>query len=194
MSKIALSGDASGTGTFTIASPNSNSNFTLTLPTASGTILTSASQLTVSGSAPAGSLAIDGSGRILTPNQPAFRVVTNTATPGADIIWSTPITNIGNCYNASNGRFTAPVAGVYQFQTSLLRPSSYSADMDIQFWLNGGGFLSTVRAPFVSGVFTGATNSLAVSLAANDYITVRVTNTAPWPDTSWNFWSGYLVG
>jgi hypothetical protein len=43
MSKIALSGDASGTGTFTIASPNSNSNFTLTLPTDSGTMaLTSA--------------------------------------------------------------------------------------------------------------------------------------------------------
>jgi hypothetical protein len=43
MSKIALSGDASGTGTFTIASPNSNSNFTLTLPASSGTMaLTSA--------------------------------------------------------------------------------------------------------------------------------------------------------
>jgi hypothetical protein len=38
MSKIALSGDASGTGTFTIASPNSNSNFTLTLPTSTGTM------------------------------------------------------------------------------------------------------------------------------------------------------------
>lgn len=37
MSKIALSGDASGTGTFTIASPNSNSNYTLTLPSADGT-------------------------------------------------------------------------------------------------------------------------------------------------------------
>lgn len=38
MSKIALSGDASGTGTFTIASPNSNSNYTLTLPAATGTV------------------------------------------------------------------------------------------------------------------------------------------------------------
>lgn len=38
MSRIALSGDAAGTGTFTIASPNSNSNFTLTLPAESGTI------------------------------------------------------------------------------------------------------------------------------------------------------------
>jgi hypothetical protein len=36
MSKIALSGNASGTGTFTIASPNSNSDRTLSLPDAAG--------------------------------------------------------------------------------------------------------------------------------------------------------------
>jgi hypothetical protein len=45
MSKIALSGNASGTGTFTIASPNSNSDRTLNLPDNSGTVLTSASNL-----------------------------------------------------------------------------------------------------------------------------------------------------
>lgn len=39
MSRIALSGDPSGTGTFTIASPNSNSNFTLTLPQANTTVV-----------------------------------------------------------------------------------------------------------------------------------------------------------
>jgi len=39
MSKIALSGDASGTGTFTIASPNSNSNYTLTLPQVTTTVV-----------------------------------------------------------------------------------------------------------------------------------------------------------
>jgi hypothetical protein len=38
MSKIALSGNASGTGTFTLASPNSNSDRTLNLPDAAGTI------------------------------------------------------------------------------------------------------------------------------------------------------------
>jgi hypothetical protein len=45
MSKIALSGDASGTGTFTIASPNSNSNYTLTLPANTGTLLSTSSNL-----------------------------------------------------------------------------------------------------------------------------------------------------
>ena len=43
MSKIALSGNASGTGTFTLASPNSNSDRTLNLPDNSGTLLSNAS-------------------------------------------------------------------------------------------------------------------------------------------------------
>jgi hypothetical protein len=38
MSKVALSGNASGTGTFTIASPNSNTDRTLSLPDATGTV------------------------------------------------------------------------------------------------------------------------------------------------------------
>ena len=40
MSKIALEGNASGTGTFTVAAPNTNTNYTITLPTSTGTLLT----------------------------------------------------------------------------------------------------------------------------------------------------------
>jgi hypothetical protein len=40
MSKIALTPNASGSGTFTIASPNSNTDRTLTLPDSAGTIAT----------------------------------------------------------------------------------------------------------------------------------------------------------
>jgi hypothetical protein len=42
MSKIALSGNASGTGTFTFAAPGTNTDRTLTLPDASGTLATTA--------------------------------------------------------------------------------------------------------------------------------------------------------
>lgn len=49
MSKVALSGNASGTGTFTIASPNSNTDRTLTLPDNTGTLLSSASTITQNG-------------------------------------------------------------------------------------------------------------------------------------------------
>jgi hypothetical protein len=38
MSKVAISGDSSGTGTFTIKSPNSSTDRTLDLPDAAGTI------------------------------------------------------------------------------------------------------------------------------------------------------------
>jgi Tfp pilus assembly protein PilX len=55
MSKVAITGNASGTGTFTIVSPNSNSDRTLNLPDAAGTLATAESTLTqfnASGSAP----------------------------------------------------------------------------------------------------------------------------------------------
>lgn len=55
MSKIALTPDASGTGTFTIASPNSNTSRALTLPDGDGTVATAEStlaQFNASGSAP----------------------------------------------------------------------------------------------------------------------------------------------
>jgi hypothetical protein len=45
MSKVAIAGNASGTGTFTIAAPNSNSDRTLNLPDSAGTLLHDASSL-----------------------------------------------------------------------------------------------------------------------------------------------------
>jgi len=47
MSKVSITGNASGTGTFTLAAPNSNSDRTLTLPDNTGTILTNATAGTV---------------------------------------------------------------------------------------------------------------------------------------------------
>ena len=43
MSKVAIQGDALGTGTFTIASPDSNTDRTLTLPDSTGTVVVTGS-------------------------------------------------------------------------------------------------------------------------------------------------------
>jgi len=64
MSKIALSGNASGTGTLTIAAPNTNSDYTLTLPVEAGTVLTSGGAIDVNSSAPADSVVINSSGNV----------------------------------------------------------------------------------------------------------------------------------
>jgi hypothetical protein len=45
MSKVSITGNASGSGTFTIAAPNSNSDRTLNLPDSAGTLLNDASSL-----------------------------------------------------------------------------------------------------------------------------------------------------
>jgi len=54
MSKVVITGNASGTGDFTIAAPNSNTDRTLTLPDDSGTVLTTAG--VPSSALPAGSV------------------------------------------------------------------------------------------------------------------------------------------
>ena len=46
MSKIALAGNASGTGTITLESPNTNTDFTINLPAASGTLVTTGGTVT----------------------------------------------------------------------------------------------------------------------------------------------------
>jgi hypothetical protein len=64
MSKVAISGNASGTGVFTIASPNSNTDRTLSLPDQTGTLLTGSGALNINASAPASSLTLDASGNL----------------------------------------------------------------------------------------------------------------------------------
>jgi len=49
MSKIAIEGNASGTGTLTIAAPNTNTNRTLTIPDATGTIVASGTTPSLNG-------------------------------------------------------------------------------------------------------------------------------------------------
>jgi hypothetical protein len=103
LSKIALSGNASGTGTFTLASPNSNSDRTLNLPDNSGTVLTSA---TTTGF-PAGSV-------IQVVNVQTGAVATGTTTiPFDDTI---PQNNEGT-----------------EFMTLAITPTSASSKLKIDF-------------------------------------------------------------
>jgi hypothetical protein len=67
MSKIALSGNPSGSGTLTIASPNTNSDRTLTLPDTSATLLTTAGGTLTGGLTMGGLLNLGSTGQIQFP-------------------------------------------------------------------------------------------------------------------------------
>ena len=107
MSKITLSGNASGTGTFTIASPNSNSDRTLVLPDNSGTVLTTATPgVPVNG--PAFSAWKGGT------NQTGISNATFTkVTFGAEEF------DTNSCFDTATARFTPTVAGYYQLNWNL---------------------------------------------------------------------------
>lgn len=106
MSKVALSGNASGTGTVTLASPNTNNNPTFTLPSADGT----------SGQV----LSTDGSGALSFTSQPSLAsplAVTGNSTAGAEIRLPEDTDNGSNYVAlkaadniASNVTFTLPSA------------------------------------------------------------------------------------
>ena len=61
MSKVSITGNASGTGTFTIAAPNSNTDRTLTLPDEAGSFVTAdgSGNVDVAGTVTADGLAVD---------------------------------------------------------------------------------------------------------------------------------------
>jgi len=96
MSKIALEGNASGTGTFTIAGPNTNTNYTITLPQETGTLVTTGVTTGLNGSAittgtvaasvgGTGITSVGTSGNVLTSNGTAW-VSQAAAAGGGDYI------------------------------------------------------------------------------------------------------------
>ena len=159
MSKVAIAGNASGTGTFTIAAPNSNTDRTLTLPDEAGTVLTSASTVIQNGGP---SFAAYLSSDQVTSNDVSTKIQINTEWFDTD-----------NCYDTSNYRFTPNVAGYYQVNT-IVRASADASFLSFSTFLykNGSYFIRLSEYNFNMGFSNQhATASVLVYLnGSTDYI------------------------
>ena len=117
MSKIALSGNASGTGTLTIAAPNTNTDRTLTLPDNTGTVVTTGSTAGVSQAMLASGVAGTG---------PAFSAYASGTQSGlthnvyTKVLFDTEEFDTNSNYSSS--RFTPTVAGYYQINGNVTSP------------------------------------------------------------------------
>lgn len=128
MSKVALIGNASGTGTFTIASPNSNTDRTLSLPDASGTILT-----TATAGVPVGGMAFS-----------AYQSVTqNISTATATKLTFTTVEFSAAGGSFANSIFTPSVAGYYQISAGVAWNSGASnTNQILLLYKNGTSYKS----------------------------------------------------
>lgn len=111
-------------------------------------------------------MVIDTVGRVTTPSQPRaeYAYEGGLSVNTHPILFNVVHTNVGNNYNSTNGRFTAPVNGYYQIVFSGL----IYTDAYISFVINGGEVKTIHR-----GASGGATSSMTLLryLNANDYIT-----------------------
>ena len=159
-------------------------------------------------------LTIDSSGRILTPARPAFsvsRVDTGATGTSGHIQFNTVDTNINSCWDTTNYRFEAPIAGVYHFSFTGMSagtasggqlPANVTCNVQMEKSVDSGSNWSHLCNSYNYKPSTSGFHNQAVSgtftLNNGDYVRINVTayyiysNTAP---ISLNpTFSGFLVG
>lgn len=149
-------------------------------------------------------LAVDTSGSVLTPNQPAFVAYNAPAylTDNTNIVWSSTVLNRGSVYNTSNGRFTAPVAGLYQFFASVRIEAAEPAATyhRVCFVHNGSDIMwskSRLNSRTATGYYSHAASDQIVGCQAGDYVNVKFESSVGQFTSGSNVehvFYGYLVG
>jgi len=144
---------------------------------------------------------IDSNGVITIPYQPAFHVWNKTAQSlggGAVMQFNEPSTNPTRVFNQgnyyANNKFTAPVAGVYQFSTNvLLNSTTRGSYWGVGLVLNG---TDTIEFSYAAGgsLQQSLNISATIKLAANDFIDVRASTDGTINIDNSGTFSGHLVG
>jgi len=132
-------------------------------------------------------MTIDSSGRVLFPQIPCACVTLTTSntqdgtnpytTTGADILFDTVTVNQGSVYSTSTGRFTAPIAGIYEFSYTFLKDQDSSAsETYLDVYKNGSAYIAAGGRVYDQNPsdYGNMSQSFLASLAANDYLTLQL--------------------
>ena len=114
-------------------------------------------------------------GGVITSDKPAFHVWRNAGDISATnsvIVWNQVRFNRGNCYNSSNGFFTAPVSGMYFFSVFGMTDGHAAGVCSFRFKVAPpGGSETAGEAGFISALwpyqYSHATTGQHVNCAAS---------------------------
>ena len=141
---------------------------------------------------------INAAGIVTMPYQPAFcaHATSSSYSANTPIVFQNPQFNIGSHYNATNGRFTAPVSGRYIFYTQILGDNSSTRALGF-ISVNGasGAAGQNVEISGYAGFYNSIQASTVLNLSANDYVQIVPSNTSYYSASTYqNIFYGYLIG
>lgn len=140
-------------------------------------------------------MSITKEGYITKTGQPFFSAYNSSGasyTGDQTVIWGTALHNVGNGYNTSTGRFTAPVAGVYLFRADFRGSGVSGYVMDIA---TSTGLLTRHEEYASYANFYHQTLAAIYKLNAGDYVYVWARSGTIAPDgNSLDRFEGYLLG
>ena len=138
-------------------------------------------------------------GIVTKPYQPAFFVYRNQSAwslaANDHFIFNTAELNVGNHYNTSNGRFTAPITGRYVFHFFSIYTGNANSD-SIEMYKNGsrmyGGDVHFTNS--IGSAWDCVHYSRVIQLSSGDYVHMQTRTGHTFHGNHWGGWSGYMLG
>jgi len=155
-------------------------------------------------------MTIDSSGRVSTPARPAFRAFLNantgnvnyTSAASSDFVFGHESYDIGGNYNTSNGKFTAPIAGLYHFTANIYGTGFGSGTTwaSVYIFVDATQVSRTINDP-QGGAYAFPQITDNLQLTAGQEVTIRLgvsgdttVNVSGSSDGSITNFSGFLIG
>jgi len=142
-------------------------------------------------------LTVDTSGRILTPARPVFTASRFSNQNAGIIIFDSALVNQGSHYNTSDGKFVAPIAGLYSFSFHALSDNDgVDSYYSISLYINGSSYAVEQSYTYEDND-SSAGGSIVASLSVNDYVQVHSSkNVYGYGTGEFNctYFSGFLLG
>ena len=116
----------------------------------------------------------------------------NYTSANDDIIFGSTYHNIGNHYNTSTGKFTAPIAGNYLFTWAVYRGDG-DEDSAIHLFHNTTSKYEGRAASSGAGGYFTIGGSLVIALASTDFVHLQVRYPTIHLNSPWSYFSGTLL-